>query len=79
MGDRRPFKLELEFSSIYYLCDNEWHQVKVNFVEEEISLHVDNMSKMYWLSDNGHITEAHTNSPLYIGGIPGNYLLSSCV
>ncbi|XP_065226738.1 laminin subunit alpha lam-3-like [Planococcus citri] len=70
MGDRRPFKVELEFSSIYHLCDNEWHQVKVNFVEEEISLHVDNTSKMYWLSDNGHITEAHTNSPLYIGGIP---------
>lgn len=71
MGDRRPFKIEQEFSSTYYLCDNGWHSVTVMLVEEEITLHVDDKNKMYWLPDNGHITEAHTNSPLYIGGIAG--------
>lgn len=69
MGDRRPFKIEQEFSSVYYLCDNEWHRVKIVFFEEEITIYVDDWRKMYWLSDNGHITEAHINAPLFIGGI----------
>lgn len=71
MGDRRPFKIEQEFPSLYYLCDNEWHKAKISFNGEEIILHVDNNVKMYWLTDNGHITEARTNSPLYIGGVSG--------
>ena len=74
MGDRRPFKIELEFSSEFYLCDNEWHHVKIVFLEEEITLYVDEQNKMYWLSDNGHITEAETNSAFYIGGLPGEFL-----
>lgn len=71
MGDRRPFKIEQEFASEFHLCDNEWHRVKIVFLEEEITLFVDDQNKMYWLSDNGHITEAETNSAFYIGGLPG--------
>ena len=77
MGDRRPFGIEIEFSSVYYLCDNSWHRVKVSLVNEEISLNVDGKNKMYWLPDHGHITEARTNSPLYIGGIAGKLLTLS--
>ena len=73
MGDRRPFRIELEFSSMYYACDNNWHRVKVSLMNEEMTLNVDGKSKMYWLPDNGHITEARTNSPLYIGGIAGKF------
>lgn len=73
MGDRRPFKLEHEFSSTYYLCDNNWHRVKVTLINEEMTLYVDGKNKMYWLPDNGHLTEARTNSPLYIGGIAGKF------
>lgn len=79
MGDRRPFKIEQEFSTEFHLCDNEWHHVKIVFLEEEITLFVDDQSKMYWLSDNGHITEAETNSAFYIGGLPGMYLEISSI
>lgn len=71
MGDRRPFKIEHEFSSMFYFCDNEWHRVKVAFQDEEITLFVDDQRKMYWLSDNGHMTEAQINNTFYIGGVSG--------
>ncbi len=73
MGDRRPFKIELEFMSTREPCDNEWHHVKLLLMDEKISLVLDNQSKMYWLSDNGHITEAETNSSFYIGGVSGKF------
>lgn len=71
MGDRRPFNLEISLESEYTVCDNRWHRIQVNYVNDELILKVDHTDKTYWLSDNGHLTEAVTNSPLYIGGIPG--------
>lgn len=73
MGDRRPFKIEHLFPSEYVICDNKWHTIKAYYAHEELTLRVDGVDKKYWLSDNGHLTEAHTNSPLYIGGLPGRY------
>ncbi|XP_014250027.1 laminin subunit alpha-1 isoform X2 [Cimex lectularius] len=72
MGDRRPFTVTQEFATEFTACDNKWHSVQVIFVKDKLILMVDNLKQTYWLSDNGHLTEAWTNSPLYIGGIPEN-------
>lgn len=71
MGDRRPFRLEQGFASEYEVCDNRWHHVTARYTEGKLTLRVDQMEKSYWLADHGHLTEAHTSSPLYIGGLPG--------
>ncbi|XP_050425592.1 laminin subunit alpha-1 isoform X2 [Adelges cooleyi] len=70
MGDRRPFRVEQSFHSEFTICDNKWHQIQAFYVEDKLTLKVDQFEQKYWLLDNGHITEAHTNSPLYIGGLP---------
>ncbi|CAA9998731.1 unnamed protein product, partial [Nesidiocoris tenuis] len=70
MGDRRPFRVVQEFESEFAVCDNRWHRVQAHYVNDELSLRVDDRDQSYWLSDNGHLTATTTNSPLYIGGIP---------
>jgi len=72
MGDRRPFRVEQSFQSEYAICDNKWHQIQAFYVEDKLTLKVDQFEQKYWLLDNGHITGARTHSPLYIGGLPGN-------
>ncbi|XP_066906769.1 laminin subunit alpha-1 [Halyomorpha halys] len=72
MGDRRPFRMEQGLATEYAICDNRWHRIHATFIKDELTLRVDNLDQSYWLSDNGHLTEASTNSPLYIGGIPEN-------
>lgn len=71
MGDRRPFRVEQSFQSEYAICDNKWHQIQAFYVEDKLTLKVDQFEQKYWLLDNGHITGARTHSPLYIGGLPG--------
>nr|XP_018899369.1 PREDICTED: laminin subunit alpha-1 [Bemisia tabaci] len=70
MGDRRPFRVELGLGSDFAVCDNKWHRIVAQFNNDEITLRLDSEGTKYWLSDNGHLTGAHTNSPLYIGGLP---------
>lgn len=71
MGDRRPFQVIQGFATDYSACDNRWHRIQVTYIKDELTLKVDNLEQSYWLSDNGHLTQASTNSPLYIGGLPG--------
>lgn len=73
MGDRRPFRVEQSFQSEFAICDNKWHQIQAFYVEDKLTLKVDQFEQKYWLLDNGHITGARTHSPLYIGGLPGKY------
>ncbi|KAK9510148.1 hypothetical protein O3M35_004992 [Rhynocoris fuscipes] len=70
MGDRRPFHVVQGFATDYTACDNKWHRIHVTYIKDELTLKVDNLEQSYWLSDNGHLTEAYTNCPLYIGGLP---------
>ncbi|VVC37186.1 Hypothetical protein CINCED_3A012310 [Cinara cedri] len=70
MGDRRPFRVEQSFQSEFAICDNKWHQIQAFYVEDKLTLKVDQFEQKYWLLDNGHITGARTHSPLYIGGLP---------
>lgn len=71
MGDRRPFRVEQTFQSEFAICDNKWHRIQAFYVEDKLTLKVDQFEQKYWLLDNGHITGARTHSPLYIGGLPG--------
>jgi laminin alpha 1/2 len=71
MGNQRPFHVEQSFPSRFTVCDNRWHRVKAFFENDVLNLRVDNFSTVYGHSGNGIFTEASTNSPLYIGGLPG--------
>lgn len=73
MGDRRTFLIEHSFSSKYSGCDNRWHHVHLQIIKDQINLRVDTVDHKYFLSDNGHFTSARTSSPLYIGGLPGEW------
>lgn len=79
MGDRRPFEVEQSLESEYSICDNRWHKIQASFMNDQLTLKVDHLDKTYWLSDNGHLTEARTNSPLYIGGLPGMYIINIAI
>ncbi|KAL1124511.1 hypothetical protein AAG570_001137 [Ranatra chinensis] len=71
MGDRRPFQVRQPFPTKAAACDNKWHRVQAAFFDDRLTLRVDGgTGHSYWLADNGHLTQATTNSPLYIGGIP---------
>ena len=72
MGDNRTFSVSQTFPSPYQLCDNRWHSVKANYVENALTLKVDNQDEQYGFSTNGHVKEAKTRNPLFIGGLPGS-------
>ena len=71
MGDNRTFSVSQSFASPYQLCDNRWHSVKANYVENALTLKVDHQDEQYGFSSNGHVKEAKTRNPLFIGGLPG--------
>lgn len=70
MGDNRTVSVGQSFPSPYQVCDNRWHSVKANYVENALTLKVDNLDEQYGFSDNGHIKETKTRNPLFIGGLP---------
>ncbi|KAL1445115.1 hypothetical protein MTO96_045188, partial [Rhipicephalus appendiculatus] len=51
------------------MCDGQWHQLRAHFSRNEISLRIDRDQVAYGLAP---VTpaEPHTESPLYIGGLP---------
>jgi laminin alpha 1/2 len=71
MGDNRTVSVSESFASPYQLCDNRWHSVKANYVENALTLKVDHQDEQYGFSSNGHVKEAKTRNPLFIGGLPG--------
>jgi len=75
MGNQRPFRVEQGFSSRFTVCDNRWHRVKAFFENDVLNLRVDNFPTVYGHSGNGIFTEASTNSPLFIGGLPGKCVM----
>ena len=72
MGHNVTFAVRQSMASAYQLCDNRWHSVKANYVENALTLKVDTMDEQYAFSSSGHVVETTTPHPLYIGGIPGN-------
>lgn len=77
MGDNRTFSVSQSFPSTYQLCDNRWHSVKANYVENALTLKVDNQDEQYGFSTNGQVKEAKTRNPLFIGGLPGKKMMKN--
>lgn len=71
MGDNHTFSVKQSFPLPYQVCDNRWHSVKASYVENALTLKVDNLDEQYGFSSNGHVEEAKSTGPLFIGGIPG--------
>ena len=72
MGHNLTFAVRQTMASPYQLCDNRWHSVKANYVENALTLKVDAMDEQYAFSTNGHVKESQARHPLFIGGLPGN-------
>ena len=61
------------------LCDGQWHSLQVYKNEQMGSISVDNGDQQTIIShcdSCSHFSATNTNSPLYIGGIPGELLCS---
>ena len=72
MGDNHTFTVRQSFTSPYQVCDNLWHSIKVSYVENALTLKLDNLDEQYGFSPNGHVRESKARNPLFIGGLPGN-------
>ncbi|XP_065339678.1 laminin subunit alpha lam-3 [Cloeon dipterum] len=72
VGNRKPFRVQQTFSSKYTTCDNKWHHVQAFYINDSLLLRVDQQTANYGHSVNGGLKVAHTNSSLYIGGLPDN-------
>lgn len=64
-----PFRARKAFSSKLAKCDGRWHVLKVHLSPRELSLTVDHHKVFYALSP-ASLPEPHTQSPLYVGGLP---------
>lgn len=76
MGHNASFSVRQGMTSPYQLCDNRWHSVKANYVENALTLKVDAMDEQYAFSSSGHVIETSAPHPLFIGGLPGSSLPS---
>lgn len=75
MGHNVTFAVRQTMASPYQLCDNRWHSVKANYVENALTLKVDSMDEQYAFSSSGHLVETSASRPLFIGGLPGKNAL----
>jgi hypothetical protein len=75
MVENRTFFVRQSFPSPYQLCDKRWHSVKANYVENALTLKVDHHDEQYGFSSTGHVKEAKTRNPLFIGGLPGTSII----
>lgn len=65
-----PFRARKVFGSRFAMCDGQWHLLRAHFSRNEISLRIDRHQVAYGLAPSTP-SEPHTESPLYIGGLPG--------
>lgn len=67
-----PFRAVKAFDSKYDMCDGRWHVVKLQYAKSSVTLKVDKYEAVYGLSEKeSHKIDSFTQSPLYIGGLPG--------
>nr|XP_054924777.1 laminin subunit alpha-1-like [Dermacentor andersoni] len=64
-----PFRARKVFGSRFAMCDGQWHLLRAHFSRNEISLRIDRHQVAYGLAPSTP-SEPHTESPLYIGGLP---------
>lgn len=53
------------------VCDNEWHTIKASYSQEFLNLRVDKNEPRSDIIRNTIVKEIRTQSPLYVGGLPG--------
>jgi len=69
-----PLKAVKSFDSRFDMCDGRWHTIKVQYTKSSVTLKVDRHEAVYGLSEKEkRRLEPTTSSPLYIGGLPGNF------
>lgn len=74
MGSNGPTKVKTNLSTEYSLCDNKWHKVSALFSKEEMTVNVDGVV-ISSLAINSLFMESKIESALYIGGLPGTFLI----
>lgn len=76
LGDNNPLYVEQRFPSHYTICDNRWHKIRAIYNDEELALKVDDLDHKYGLpaNVNYHIMDETESSPLFIGGLPGEFI-----
>ena len=62
----------------YCLCDNRWHHVEAEFIENVARLRVDH-GKLRIASGAGHKQQLNAVNVLYIGGLPGRDASSALI
>lgn len=71
LGDGHPFRVETQLKTKFSLCDNKWHNISAQYEAEQIAIRIDHEPLIIQLAQNRAIGKVSTNSPLYIGGLPG--------
>lgn len=85
LGDGNPFRVESHTTGIgsgdsgipVSLCDNKWHNISALYDDEQIALRVDQLPAVIAVAPQRTIGRIQTKSPLYIGGIPGLFHITS--
>ena len=76
--DNGPMREILEYSEGEQLCDGAWHSLSVSKDRQTGSISVDGNIRQTVVSSCAtcqNFSATNTNDPLYIGGIPGMFLL----
>lgn len=73
-GQMEPFRVETNLKSKFSLCNNQWHSISALHDSKHMILKIDNES-FDTLAHNGMTEIVDSSSPLYIGGLPGNYFI----
>lgn len=68
-------RAESKLSSKFALCDNKWHNISAFYDTHQIAIRIDEKDSIVIAVSNKNIGKIQTNSPLYIGGIPGKFLI----
>lgn len=58
------------------LCNNSWHNVTALYINSELTVNVDGISKTWVVQEEAGV---EMTAPLYIGGLPGKIIPSKIV
>lgn len=64
-------RAESKLSTKFSLCDNKWHNISALYDTNQIAVRVDDKESVVASGHNNG--KLNTKSPVYIGGVPGDY------
>lgn len=75
----KRFKVETSLPTQFGLCDNTWHNISALFSDRELTVRIDQQPEETSFGTSTHddttppsINQPLIQTPLYIGGLPGN-------